>query len=121
MPAVMVNDAGDAVFVMSRTSAGEEGDETEGRLSIQATGRFHDDADGEVFDLTRIKVGSADGATIAGAMEEVLRLGDYFDAALDEDGETFWIFGEHIDDNGTPNDPDDDFWATFIAHVKMPD
>ena len=121
VPAVMVNDAGDVVFVMGRTSAGEQGDETEGRLSIQATGRLHDDADGEVFELTRIKVGSADGATIAGAMEEVLRLGDYFDAALDEDGETFWIFGEYIDDAGTPNDPDDDFWATFIAHVKMPD
>jgi hypothetical protein len=69
VPAVMVNDAGDVVFVMGRTSAGEEGDATEGRLSIQATGRVHDDADGEVFDLTRIKVGSADGATIAGAME----------------------------------------------------
>jgi hypothetical protein len=121
VPAVMVNDAGDVVFVMGRTSAGEEGNETEGRLSIQATGRFHDDADGEVFELTRIKVGSADGATIAGAMEEVLRLGDYFDAALDEDGETFWIFGEYIDDNGTPNDLTDDTWATFIAHVKMPD
>jgi hypothetical protein len=121
MPAVMVNDAGDVVFVMGRTSAGEEGSELEGRLSIQASGRFHDDADGEVFDLTRIKVGSADGATIAGAMEQVLRFGDYFDAALDEDGETFWIFGEHIDDEGTPNDLTDDTWATFIAHVKMPD
>jgi hypothetical protein len=120
MPAVMVNDAGDILFVMGRTSAGAEGDEEEGRISIQATGLLHGDDEDEVFELTEIKVGSSDGpAKLPNGNS--LRTGDYFDAALDEDGETFWIFGEYIDDEGTPNDLTDDTWATFIAHVKMPD
>ncbi len=75
---------------------------------------------GETFDLTEIKVGTSDGPTML-PNGTPLRLGDYFDVALDEDGDTFWIFGQYIDDNGTPNDLDDDTWATFIAHVKMPD
>lgn len=120
LPALMVNDEGDVLFVMGRSNAGD-GSQQEGRLSIQATGRFHDDPDGEVFDLTEIKVGSADGATKIPPLGEVLRLGDYFDAARDEDGRTFWVFGEYIDNNPTPSDPDDDFWSTYIAHLQMPD
>ncbi|MBK7405344.1 MAG: hypothetical protein IPJ41_12105 [Phycisphaerales bacterium] len=93
-PALFSNNAG-AIGLVTAAGASNQ------YASVQYTGRKAGDAAGTMGALTTAKIGTAAGSG---------RWGDYFDMALDPDGNTFWICGEYYQASG---------WGTWISSFTV--
>ena len=95
-PALYSNGVGDIGLVTAHSSSSQY-------ASVQYTGRKVGDTAGTMGALTLAKIGNqaVDG-----------RWGDYFDMALDPDGNTFWICGEYYENGG---------WGTWISSFTISD
>jgi hypothetical protein len=93
-PALYINDAGSIGLVTAHSRSNEY-------ASVQFTGQAPGDAAGTMGALTLAKIGNVASNG---------RWGDYFDIALDPDGETFWLTGEYSENSG---------WDTWISSFTI--
>ena len=93
-PALYINEAGSIGLVTAHSRSNEY-------ASVQYTGQVPGDAPGTMGALTLAKIGNQAASG---------RWGDYFDMALDPDGNTFWLTGEYYESGG---------WDTWITSFTL--